>query len=438
MEQKNPNNLSSIPDFVVKVPRTSSSNQSVGSKNTFQVIVPQESNIELVTKQHFWRQSALPDTSVTNRSDAWHSPDIHIDYAQIDPPKPDWLHRLQDLPPIYGQVLMATTRSYGLDTDTIYRIFLSSGLDLRVLQHIWSLANRSHPGWLTPSELVMALALIALAQQDYFCLHQPTDSIITNLSVQRAYQCSAPPLPNVALPSPLDTLSYDNFTEHFRATDPNVPIQNPVHSSLNGVCNFQISNAACLRSSAPITTPQANDEDWADFTSCKPSGFGLPSWPAPSATVVSPVKFQLESNLMEDEQCPTAPHEDDFGEFQVGGSVKRILMPPGMPSNAAPSSKDPELQLGVGTLPNYNLSADFESYESPRDTVKYEWMRCLRQCSDVFVQSLDALTSLTSAADLEEFIGTAEARDFCLDVHLRISQTTLSLLVRRCCFCVFA
>lgn len=423
MEQTNLNDLFSIPNCVVKAPRAPSSNQGFGFKGTS----PHDSGLELVTQQDLWRQSTLSDAPTINRSDAWHSPDLdvsHVDYARMDPWEPEWLRRFQDLPPIYGQVLMATTRSYGLDTDTIYQVFLSSGLDPRVLQHIWSLVNRSHPGWLTPSELVMALALIAFAQRDQVHLHQPTESIISNLSVQKVYRCSAPPVPNVALPCPVGTLFHGNLTEPFRAMDPNVVVQLSDPTVLNGFCDLGTSSVAGSLPPTSSTAPQMSDDDWADFTSCKTSNYALPSWGPPSDTV-SHFEPLSESNPVDPERSLIDSYGDDFGEFQAGESAEGSVLLPVRPSLGSLALKDPALQPTVSALPNYNLSADLESYESPTDVVKNEWMRCLEQCSEVLVQSLDTLTSLTSEADREEFTGTAEARDFFLDL------LEVRLIVRR-------
>lgn len=82
------------------------------------------------------------------------------------PVPPAWLQ--QPLPPVYQTALrscIAPGSPAGYpDTVMVYQVLMQSGLPRETLGHIWSLANRTLPGQLTPTEFFIALALVGYVQ----------------------------------------------------------------------------------------------------------------------------------------------------------------------------------------------------------------------------------------------------------------------------------
>lgn len=67
--------------------------------------------------------------------------------------------------PLYERVWTGVQKAGGLcDTPLLSPLLMSSGLSTDTLGYIWSLANRTVPGYLTQAELYLVLALVGLAQ----------------------------------------------------------------------------------------------------------------------------------------------------------------------------------------------------------------------------------------------------------------------------------
>ena len=67
---------------------------------------------------------------------------------------------------IYSSVapLFFAGRDGKIETNLLYPILLRSTLDKQVLGQLWSLCNKQTPGQLSRHELVLLLAMIAVAQ----------------------------------------------------------------------------------------------------------------------------------------------------------------------------------------------------------------------------------------------------------------------------------
>ncbi|XP_076330545.1 synergin gamma-like [Tachypleus tridentatus] len=95
---------------------------------------------------------------------------------------PPWC-RKDKVPSLYHQVQKIVTGdgNHPIDTQCLYPILLSSGLQRGLLGLIWELISQTTPGQLVEEELYMGLALVALAQAGYkfnsieilHQLHQP-------------------------------------------------------------------------------------------------------------------------------------------------------------------------------------------------------------------------------------------------------------------------
>ena len=80
-----------------------------------------------------------------------------------------WISSFSTLPMVYHDVkrMASLSDSIFLDTKTLSTIFASSGVSRPVLRDIWSEVSQTYRGKLLQDEMVMALALIALAQVSF-------------------------------------------------------------------------------------------------------------------------------------------------------------------------------------------------------------------------------------------------------------------------------
>ncbi|GAA55662.1 Synergin gamma [Clonorchis sinensis] len=334
--------------------------------------------------------------------------------SELSNHKPDWLRDLRFLPPIYHRVIVATTTSYGLDSRLICQIFSSSGLSDKTLRHIWTIVNHSHPGWLTPSELVLALALIGVAQREQFDLRKPEDLILPHLTVNYLNGFTTPPVPRISVPivSPI-TSNGPMITTQLSFTPPPIPV--PKTSATN-----------CFNG-----LPAHPDDDWADFTSFEKMTADAPKLADTSRILGNGIcpDFMEHCTHLQKHSAVGSPFtvDDDFGDFQTSIGTSHTA-DPGLPQNPKLLSSENNISLidnqSEVTRPNYNLSSDFQSYETPKQTIQYEWSRCLTQCLQVLNASLDSLSVLSSQSERDEFSSTPEGHEFFLDLFevYRIAQ----------------
>ncbi|KER19848.1 hypothetical protein T265_11477 [Opisthorchis viverrini] len=336
--------------------------------------------------------------------------------SELSNHKPDWLHDLRFLPPIYHRVITATTTSYGLDSRLICQIFSSSGLSDKTLQHIWTMVNHSHPGWLTPSELVLALALIGVAQREQFDLRKPEDLILSHLTVNYLNGFTTPPVPRISVPiAPPITSNGPVITTQVSFTPP--PISIPKTTSTNCSNGF----------------PAHPDDDWADFTSFEKVTADAPKLADASRILGNGICPDLIEHCthLQKNSAVSIPFsmDDDFGDFQTSIGTSLAAGPVPIPQNTNKLlSAENNISLIDNrfevTRPNYNLSSDFQTYETPKQTIQYEWSRCLTQCLQVLNASLDSLSVLSSKSERDEFSSTPEGHEFFLDLFevYRIAQ----------------
>lgn len=87
-------------------------------------------------------------------------------YSSTTPmPSPYWQCSTDQLPKLYQDVFTTCVMTdQFLDTQRLFPILTSSGLQRSLLRDIWSTVNQVQPGRLTKEELWQALGLVALAQ----------------------------------------------------------------------------------------------------------------------------------------------------------------------------------------------------------------------------------------------------------------------------------
>jgi hypothetical protein len=110
------------------------------------------------------------------------------------------------LPLVYQQVLEASCVSDMIQTSVLYPILLLSGLRQDQLSQIWSQVNLTQPGILIKEELLMALALIGLAQHNHGHifpndqLYQLTEIPIPHFQIKQEQSPPPPPAPSPPAP----------------------------------------------------------------------------------------------------------------------------------------------------------------------------------------------------------------------------------------------
>ncbi|PIK59794.1 putative synergin gamma isoform X1 [Apostichopus japonicus] len=93
------------------------------------------------------------------------------------------------LPLVYQQVYQATFQNGAIQTESLYPILLMSGLDRQALGIIWNTVNKTQPGVLERQEMILALGLIALQQNNLpvtlETLFSLKEAPVPNLSAQQ-------------------------------------------------------------------------------------------------------------------------------------------------------------------------------------------------------------------------------------------------------------
>ncbi|KAA3678258.1 uncharacterized protein DEA37_0011931 [Paragonimus westermani] len=299
------------------------------------------------------------------------SSDVSSSFSHVQS-TPKWFDQFHLLPPIFHRIIVATTTSYGLDNSLIQQVFLSSGLGLRTLQHIWTMVNRSYAGWLTPSELVLALALIGLAQREELDCHKPEEVVIPQLTVQRLYAFQVPPIPRVTMPIPAANGHLIPVTSCQPTAHPTVRLSHPQNQSIL----TQLSNhPSCLGERTPdcaVSFGVSSDEEWADFTSFKNADLGFSDFKPStvdqnSASLSLNTPTKLTSQVSKSTEIPPNLLDDDFGDFQTVidnstvACAQQTLVAKANSTFPRVSTNPTEKGFDyIPPPPNYNLSADLE------------------------------------------------------------------------------
>ena len=105
------------------------------------------------------------DTNNPNISGMIERHTVHPSTIPVPSEFPYWQCSIDQLPELYQDVYNACIMAdQFLDTQRLFPILSSSGLQRSLLRDIWSLVNQVQPGRLTKEEFCQTLGLIALAQ----------------------------------------------------------------------------------------------------------------------------------------------------------------------------------------------------------------------------------------------------------------------------------
>ncbi|THD18681.1 hypothetical protein D915_010721 [Fasciola hepatica] len=331
-----------------------------------------------------------------------------------------WMFDLKLLPTIYHQIIGAVTSSLGLDSSLIYKVFLSSGLNQPILQHIWSTTSQSHPGWFTPAELVSALALIGLAQAEQVNRsHTSLETLLHSLSLKRLHTLPYPPIPQVQLPveQPMVELRTTNQTNVGSISC--IPLDYPTVTSyaikkqpqatwpFSALPDYE-RNSFSIETKSTVILSDPSEDEWADFTSCKPPVNEDICRPADP---LNTIKCDFEWPAREHTKPPRLPdnRDDDFGEFQT---ISKQVESDQNSTKTAQVPDPTRTSVPLPLRPNYNVSVDPSSEMTPLESVQHEWLRCVVQCAELMRDSLDALQLISTDAEKTEFNETEEGVEF--------------------------
>ncbi|CAG2102699.1 unnamed protein product [Medioppia subpectinata] len=203
-------------------------------------------------------------------------------------------------PALYSRVWAYVQLNDNLcDTNKLYPVLLSVGLPQQVLAQLWSVVNQTIPGQLTRPELSMALALIALLQQN--CAN-PLDQI---------YKLDSLPLPTIRF---FDDTIQVNTTSGGQQPQSSANVPQTRHSDHNIIDtnksdqNFSPNFGDTLTAEAVAT----NDDDFDDFKSADVRIEPITSNIHPIAT---PLPTKQSTELMMGSVVSDVI-DDDFADFK--------------------------------------------------------------------------------------------------------------------------
>ncbi|RWS13707.1 sodium/glucose cotransporter-like protein [Dinothrombium tinctorium] len=195
----------------------------------------------------------------------------------------------KELPELYVQIwncVRQNDASPFCDTSKLYPILLSSKLHKDVLANIWAQVNRVTPGQLTFQELFLALAMIAILQQN------PTQF----LNVKQLYFITVPPVPSLCVPYLSAQQMYDNF---LKPNSNNLLFTNQ-HSETK-VSNL-ISTVPTQLSTTTVSNRTEIDDEFSDFQS-----------------VAAPKQLHLTStaSVFDVKNCSNNFQKPDYSQFKT-------------------------------------------------------------------------------------------------------------------------
>lgn len=270
---------------------------------------------------------------------------------------PAWCNK-DSVPPLYRQIdaLVTGEGSHPPDTNLLYPILMSSGLQRELLGHIWELVNQTSPGHLTQEEMYAALALVAVAQSGHpiksvDILHslpkcplpvlqistQPKAPIAEDSAEKSAQSAPNSVEADVSTLSPATSVrsqsSGSSITPPTRPSNITISGSNESAAALIPGGNSDLESK--VYSWTPFKTPDATsprslDDDFDDFKSATPTAVGAHSIIAHSSSgAFSSVTTDDDDEFGDFKQavCVTAPPSaSDVGQKEVPPSASSALL----------------------------------------------------------------------------------------------------------------
>lgn len=270
---------------------------------------------------------------------------------------PAWCNK-DNVPPLYRQIYALVTGegSHPPDTNLLYPILISSGLQRELLGHIWELVNQTSPGHLTQEEMYAALALVAVAQSGHpikssDILHslpkcplpalqiptQPTPPVVDDSAEKSGQSAPDSVEPDVSTLSPAASVrsqsSGSSITPPTRPSNITISGSNESTAALipGGNSNLESKIYSWTPFKTPdATSPRSVDDDFDDFKSATPTAVGAHSIIAHSSSGAF--------------SSVTTDDDDDFGDF------KQAVCVTAPPPVSAIGQKDTSLPVSSAVL----------------------------------------------------------------------------------------
>ncbi|CAF0767133.1 unnamed protein product [Adineta steineri] len=303
---------------------------------------------------------------------------------------PSWcLQPINFLPLVYQQVFEASCISDVIQTSVLYPILLLSGLRQDQLSQIWSQVNLTQPGILTKEELLMALALIALAQNSngqIFSndqLHHLSEIPVPHFQIQQGQTSSSPPPPTPTPPPP----------------PPPPPASVPP-------LVYQQEDFADFTSFEQIepTNENANDITLLDFDE---NQLYVPDIKATSSDAQSIASLELPMPIN------NTNYQDDTSQKGISDNIS--FSSSSNTNEIAPATDTQSLHSMNSSEPSKLELTQFSFFSddtSEMDSHTAVWLRCFEKCYEILSQANEIFSSIESPILCTEVLQQARTRDY--------------------------
>ncbi|XP_071848580.1 synergin gamma-like isoform X2 [Apostichopus japonicus] len=343
---------------------------------------------------------------------------------------PEWCSNHASLPLVYQQVYQATFQNGAIQTESLYPILLMSGLDRQALGIIWNTVNKTQPGVLERQEMILALGLIALQQNNLpvtlEALFSLKEAPVPNLSAQQAgpppggqqHMVVQQPVMSITDNSNLGTEQVSDLTEPVSSFSQSVAQEKETFNSQfdredhTGEERIHLSE---FKSHQPEAQPSNSlEEEFADFQSSRDTQASKDSTPFakipdPMAAVPSfnlpfygPTKSATSPNLHALSQTNTDV-DLEFGDFSSHRAAQ--------PATSTKESSFGDFQAPATTSSGGDQWATFQHASSEPSLMsepttngdKYSVFKILEQPSggDIFVSDVTPSQTLEDSDDDE-------------------------------------
>lgn len=355
----------------------------------------------------------------------------HHSIEQQVPPSfvyPHWCSQpINYLPLVYQQVFEASYQSNIIQTSILYPILLLSGLRQDQLSQIWSQVNLTQPGTLIKEELFMALALIALAQNNngIICqndqLYQLTDIPIPHFQIQQQQQPEPSDVPtpdSISHPPAIDLISVPP-SEPTLPVPPSPPAPAPIYQQENFADftsfdqiedNIDLANNTDITQITTITLNNTNTDNDNNNGSLLLLDFDFNHLHPPE--IQRNISSETQSLASLDLPIPTMMNQDNTSQITTSDNQSLNLSnhhenPFGHDTQSVHSTNSSE--PSKLELTQFSFFSDDTSESDSNTSV---WLRCFEKCHSIFSQANEIFSSIHSPNLCSEVLQNTRTRDY--------------------------
>ena len=329
-----------------------------------------------------------------------------------------------------------------IQTSILYPILLLSGLRQEQLGRIWSQVNLTQPGTLVKEELFMALALIALAQNNNGNIYSSDDLRrlkeipIPSFQIQKGETQPSAEVPMVHVESVSTTCQQDDFADFasFPIFEQSMPVDN------NCLLDLE-DNHLCPPT---VNQPSSETQSIASLDLPMPSSIINPDENSIEKEIGDAISFSLSINndlgpVTDSQSC----HSNNFIEQPKLGKLVHVFFP-----------RDDSLERNYETFPLMFLSKRISSFQSFLELTQFSffsddspttnsnlsiWIRCFEKCHSILLEANNIFSSIESPNLCTDILQQNRAQEYVyhlqeiFHVHKRIytaaSRETLDIHV---------